>query len=431
MKALAFLFMAAFGALSLLAQDKCATCNGAKQVKCYQYGGKQGGQGPCAACLGTGGAPCQVCSGSYSRQCGNCSGTGRLRSFKCAVCEGVGSHPCKVCDKGRAKCRVCAGSGETPVNCDACRKTGKLPCPECAAMSVPCAGCEGSALEKCAACYGKGEAPTSCSACGGLGAAPCTPCNAFGTIACTQCEGLGAKPSMMPDQREVLQGNPCRVCAKAGELKCSGCKGRGTTACATCAGKGTAVAACWLCDGQKTMPCRRCGVARTWRGQSTDRGVRCVVFDCSTFQPQLAQGLKRVVHLGDFAVWRVVIDAREMRQRFALGGPDGWELVLVSSSGAEVPMKDAYEGLSPEQMKGLERWLQGNGDAAEALKRPFGVAGGDVRTCLMLTPFESARDATAFRLRCPTDPSISPVDLTGGEVYWSHWVQERLLAAPE
>ncbi len=431
MRALAFLWVAAVGATALWAEDKCATCNDAKQVKCYQYGGKQGSQGPCSACLGTGGDPCQVCSGSASRECTNCGSSGQIRGFKCAVCEGAGRHPCKVCDKGRAKCSVCNGSGETPVNCDACRKTGKLACPECAALSVPCSGCQGTALEKCAVCNGKGEAPIFCSACKGLGKNPCGPCGAYGTIPCTQCEGLGAKAGKMPDGHEVLQGNPCRVCNKAGELKCSGCKGKGTSACATCTGKGTAMAACWLCEGQKAIPCRRCGTARSWRGQSADRGVRCVVFDCSTMQPQLAQGFKGMLHLGDFAVWRVVIDAREMRQRFALGGPDGWELVLVSSSGAEVPMKDAYEGLSPDQMRGLERWLQGQGDVAEALKRPFGVAGGDVRTCLMLTPFESAKDATAFRLRCPTDPSVSQVDLTSNEVYWSTWVQERLLAAPE
>ena len=94
-------------------------------------------------------------------------------------------------------------------------------------------------------------------------------------------------------------------------------------------------------------------------------------------------------------------------------------------------MKDAYEGLSPEQMKGLERWLQGQGDAAETLKRPFGVAGGDVRTCIALTPAGTERDVAMFRMRLPKDPSVSPFDLTSNEAYWHNWVQERLLAAPE
>lgn len=431
MRLITVIGLAALGAAALWSGDTCPTCGDAKRVKCYQYEGKGGSQGPCAACLGTGGAPCSLCTGSGWRPCAACGASGSIESWKCRYCEGTGHHRCLVCTQGKAACPVCKGKGEALVACELCAKSGRFPCPECTAISVPCSGCKGAAFEKCEACSGNGEMPTLCATCGGTGKARCTPCDAFGSLPCAQCKGLGANVANRPDGMRVLQGNACRACQRAGKVRCAACKGKGTAVCGDCTGKGTTAASCWLCEGLKTMPCRLCGTVRAWSGESPLETIRCVVFDCAVLQPRLAVGLKNVLRLGDFAVWRVVIDARAMRQRFALGGPDGWELVLVNSAGAETPMKEAYEGLSPDQVRALDRWTQAQGDVTEALKRPFGVAGGDVRTCLALTPASARKDVTLFRMRRPSDAAEQPFDLIAREVLWQTWLQERLLAAPD
>lgn len=415
----------------VLSDDSCDLCGGSKQVKCFQFQGKGGMGVVCPACLGNPTTACMQCQGTGTRPCMVCNSTGQIRGFKCLFCKGNGKIDCSLCDRGKVKCPVCDGDGTVAVDCDLCKKTGKLPCPECSAMQVPCNSCQGTSAEKCPACGGKGKVTTLCATCGGRRNDPCAPCSGYGSLVCQQCGGLGASTRRNYEGAEVLQGNPCRACNGAGRLKCAACKGKGCTPCQDCAGKGTTPADCWLCEGQKAIPCRRCTVAKCFRGKHPQEAVRVSVFRAGTFQPQIAQGLKNQLKMGDLAVWRIVIDAKECNKRFSLGGEDGWELVLVNAAGTEVRMTDAYAGLSPEKIAILEKLLVANGDDAEALKRPFRVVNGTVRTCLAIAPKEAGDDVALARLRLPKDTTIQPLDLMGSDVYWNLWVKERVLAAPK
>lgn len=421
----------AASALIVLSDDACDLCGGSKQVKCFQYQGKGSMGAICPACLGMPATKCEQCQGTGTRPCTVCNSTGQVRAFKCLFCKGHGTVDCTLCDEGKLKCPLCTGDGTVQVTCDLCKKTGKLPCPECSAMSVPCSSCQGSAAEKCPACNGKGEVTALCKTCAGRRNDPCAPCSGYGWLVCQQCGGLGAATRKTYEGNEILQGNACRACNGAGKVKCAGCKAKGNTPCKDCAGKGVTSAPCWLCEGQKAIPCRRCAVAKCFRGKQSQVGVRVSVFRAGTFQPQIAQGLRNQLKMGSFAVWRIVIDARDCDKRFALGGEDGWEMVLVNAAGNEVQMVDAYAGMSPEKIETLEKLLVANGDEADALKRPFGVVKGFTRTCLAITPKETGDDVALIRLRLPKDPATQPLDLMGSDVYWSLWVKERLVAAPK
>lgn len=409
---------------------KCATCDGAKQVKCFSCGGKIGAQVPCPACP-DGGFACPGCQGTGTLQCPACGGAGKagVDSLKCLVCAGGGKLDCLLCDKGRIKCVRCKGTGKVALECPTCGRTGHLRCPDCAgyAKEAKCPACNGTHQEKCPACGGSGDQPKQCDRCLGYGVQPCNRCYGHGKAICTQCGGVGKTHKSSDASGKKMEA--CDACGGKGYTPCDPCKGRGVMPCESCKGKPVDKVPCAWCGGSKTIPCRRCATLGTyWTGKEEHTGVVLTVFPCQDLEPQFSLGLKATANLADYRVWRVIVDGRGGTAPFQLGGSDGFQIVGVLANDAEAGSIDPATLFAPDMLKTLARRLPTWGAAVDAFDSPFKLPAKGIGVRLWVSEKTLPADAKAIRVRLTTNPTITS-DLLPKPLTVDAWVSLNVAAA--
>lgn len=162
--------------------------------------------------------------------------------------------PCETCSGARG-CAACAGARGTQQACAACGGALVIaePCTLCARTGrAACEGCRGSGsvLRSCLACAGDPLPCAGCSGRGSLGGDPCLVCAGAGERACVPCAGSGRRGD-----------GSCRSCGGAGRDRCLACAGRAVTPrreCGRCEGSGKEP--CAACDGSRVErePCLSC-----------------------------------------------------------------------------------------------------------------------------------------------------------------------------
>ncbi len=310
-------------ALHLSAQGaKCATCADKGEANCFACSGKGTIDAPCAMCLTRADATCFACAGKGGVACRKCEGADlaghRADAQNCHVCRGKRTILCRVCVKGKVPCGACGGKSKASRGCPICVGAKKLPCPDCdaGAKGGVCGACKGEKLEKCPICLGAKQVPSPCMTCLGSSVNACRDCQGLGLILCPNCDLNGHEDTKI-----------CERCNGKSWKSCVTCRGKGTAACATCSGQGTP-RGCWACQAVGTIACRRCGEPpKMWAATDEASGVRIWVLPVSEFEPHLLAALKEAYPTMQPVLWRVVLDGREAKSKFELGGAKGWQLI--------------------------------------------------------------------------------------------------------
>jgi len=128
---------------------------------------KEGAEGPCPACAGSGEITCDRCNGK------------KMAPGCCPKCKGLGKKECKHCrGTGKIKCVHCKGTGERTIWVPG-RGMTKGRCKKCNGHGwLYCGRCKGTKFEACKTCKGTGAGP--CGKCGRTGKTPCILCNGTG-----------------------------------------------------------------------------------------------------------------------------------------------------------------------------------------------------------------------------------------------------------
>ena len=64
-----------------------------------------------------------------------------------------------------------------------------------------------------------------------------------------------------------------------------------------------------------------------WSAKDEASGVRITVLPVGPFEPYLLAALKEAFPTTQPVLWRIVLDAREAKPKFELGGAKGWQLI--------------------------------------------------------------------------------------------------------
>lgn len=407
--------------LRLPAEDaKCSTCAGKGEASCFACNAKGTIDAPCAICLTRADASCFACAGKGNVACGKCGGSDlaghKADAQNCHVCRGKKTIECQVCVKGKVPCGTCKGASKASRGCPVCAGAKKFPCPDCAAgaKADPCGACQGAKQEKCPVCLGAKEVPAPCMACRGGSVNPCSACQGLGIVLCPNCNLVGHEDT-----------RTCTKCNGKAYKPCVTCKGRGTAACQTCSGQGTK-RACWACLGSGTIGCRRCAEpVQMWSAKDEASGVRVTVLPVPAFEPYVLAALREAFPTYQPVLWRVVVDAREAKPKFELGGANGWKLIGTEPTEktcevAEWKLPKEFE----EQSGGI---LATCGLQKDGGKYPLTVAAGRVNTTLLWEMGDPDAMMKGFVLR---REGKDAAELTLAEVpaTWNDWLRLMTLA---
>lgn len=422
--ALAVLLLA--GALAAESAQKppaCARCSDTHVVRCPLCDGKKPASLPCGDCAG-GWATCSACSGAGSIDCVACKGALQVGDthLPCKFCS-KGKLRCRVCANGKIKCASCKGTGSVKGTCPLCAGEGAFPCPDCAkpeAAEAKCALCGGKAREACPACDGKGEILGPCPKCQGSTRVPCAACGGQGKTPCPSCLGSGKKARLAHDGT-VSSTIDCDPCHGTASKACLACEQKGTLRCDACQGKGQTKATCWLCQGWKTIECRRCSTANVWAGEDPNGG-RLLLVPCGTFEPMIDAGLRASLGLQGRSAWRLVVDNRAGKKGVRVGGNGGWVPSWTDDADQPHAPADLKKTLAPAAFARLEQLLPGWGAEPAGFQPALAVDAGGVGSCLFLLEETASKDAKTFTLAAGS----SKVTLAQEEMPRAAWIKLRL-----
>ncbi|MEK7865320.1 MAG: hypothetical protein AAB434_01465 [Planctomycetota bacterium] len=409
-------------ALRLPAQGaKCATCTGKGEASCFACSGKGTIDAPCAICLTRADATCFACAGKGGVACRKCEGADlaghRADAQNCHACHGKRTLTCRVCVKGKVSCGACKGTSKASRCCPICVGKKKLPCPDCttAPAAADCAMCKGAKTESCPICQGAKQVPVACTACLGSSVNPCSACQGLGLVLCPSCDLNGHEDTRI-----------CEKCNGKSFKACVTCRGKGTQACASCSVQGPQ-RQCWACLAVGTISCRRCveGV-KLWSAKDEASGARVTVLPIAPFEPHLIAAVREAYPTSQPVLWRIVIDARESKPKFELGGANGWQLngkepteqvVVVGEGRFPKELEEQYGGILA--MCGLLK---------EGGKYPLTVAPTRVGTTLLWEMGDPDAAMTGFFLRPGAGSKASEsLTLVEAPATWFDWV--RLMTA--
>lgn len=416
------LFASTLAAENAQKPPACARCNDTHAVKCPMCDGKKPASVPCTDCDG-GSASCAACKGAGSIDCVACKGTLQVgdNSLPCVFCT-KGKLKCRVCANGKVKCVSCKGTGIVKGTCPLCAGAGTFPCPDCTKpeAEAKCSLCGGKARESCPECDGKGDIMGTCPKCQGSTKVVCAACGGQGKTPCPTCLGSG-KRARLAKAGTVSSTIDCDPCHGTGFKACLPCEQKGTRRCDACQGKGQAKATCWLCQGWKTIECRRCSSASVWAGDDPNGG-RLLLFPSGTFEPMIDAGIHTSLGLQGQNAWRLVVDNHAGKKGVRVGGNGGWSPSWIDAADQPHPPADMKKTFSPDAFARLERLLPALGAEPSAFQPGLAVDAGGVGSCLFLLDEAASKDATAFTLSA----GQSKITLAQEEMPRAVWIKLRL-----